>query len=114
MFGSWLVLGIFSTVTGFVVEILPLLGMSPVEAASLPLIGPLYHADVWWVALVNELLGLVVLALYVFLERVTSPPRISWNTVKFSTRSNSRSGSHVAWLWTPIQTSEGSRRIWQS
>jgi nitrate reductase gamma subunit len=61
VFGSWLVLGIFSTVTGFVVEILPLLGMSPAEAASLPLIGPLYHADVWWVALMNEFLGLVVL-----------------------------------------------------
>ena len=61
VFGSWLVLGIFSTVTGFVVEILPLLGMSPMEAASVPIIGPLYHADVWWVALLNEVLGLAVL-----------------------------------------------------
>jgi hypothetical protein len=61
VFGSWLVLGVLSTLTGFVVEILPLLGMSPQEAASLPLIGPLYHPDVWWVAFVNELLGLIVL-----------------------------------------------------
>jgi hypothetical protein len=61
VFGSWLILGVFSTVTGVVVEILPLLGMSPAEAASVPIIGPLYHADVWWVALLNEVLGLVVL-----------------------------------------------------
>jgi nitrate reductase gamma subunit len=62
VFGSFLVLGILSTITGVVVEFLPLFGMSPEEAASLPLIGQLFHADVWWVALVNELLGLVVLA----------------------------------------------------
>lgn len=62
VFGSWLALGIFSTLTGVVVEILPLLGMSPDQVAALPLIGPLYHADVWWVALFNEILGLVVLA----------------------------------------------------
>ena len=61
VFGSWLALGILSTVTGVVVEILPLLGMSPEAAASLPLIGDLFHADVWWVALLNELLGLVVM-----------------------------------------------------
>jgi nitrate reductase gamma subunit len=61
VFGSWLALGILSTVTGVVVEILPLLGMSPEAAASLPLIGHLFHADVWWVALLNELLGLVVM-----------------------------------------------------
>ena len=61
VFGSWLALGVLSTVTGVVVEILPLLGMTPSEAASVPIIGPLYHADVWWVALLNELLGLVVL-----------------------------------------------------
>ncbi len=61
VFGSWLALGVLSTVTGIVVEILPLLGMSPEAAASLPLIGQLFHADVWWVALLNELLGLVVL-----------------------------------------------------
>jgi hypothetical protein len=36
--------------------------MSPEGAASIPVIGPLFHADVWWVALINELLGLVVLA----------------------------------------------------
>jgi nitrate reductase gamma subunit len=55
-------LGVLSTITGFVVEILPLVGMSPTQVASLPLIGHLYHADVWWVALLNELLGLTVLA----------------------------------------------------
>jgi nitrate reductase gamma subunit len=62
VFGSFLALGILSTITGVVVEFLPLFGMSPAQAASLPLIGQLFHADVWWVALVNELLGLVVLA----------------------------------------------------
>jgi hypothetical protein len=61
VFGSWLFLGVLSTITGVVVEILPLLGMSPTEAASVPIIGPLYNADVWWVALLNEVLGLVVL-----------------------------------------------------
>ncbi len=59
VFGSMLVLGMLSTVTGFVVEILPLLGMSPEEVVSIPLIGQLFHADVWWVALVNEVLGLI-------------------------------------------------------
>lgn len=59
-FGSWLLLGVLSTMTGVVVEILPLLGMSPHAVAALPVIGHLFHADVWWVALVNELLGLVV------------------------------------------------------
>jgi hypothetical protein len=62
VFGSWLVLGVLSTITGIVVEVLPLLGMSPEGAASLALIGHLFHADVWWVALLNELLGLVVMA----------------------------------------------------
>jgi hypothetical protein len=62
VFGSWLALGVLSTLTGVVVEILPLLGMSPQQVASLPVIGGLYHADVWWVALVNEVLGLIVLA----------------------------------------------------
>jgi nitrate reductase gamma subunit len=62
VFGSFLLLGILSTITGVVVEFLPLFGMSPEQAASLPVIGQLFHADVWWVALVNELLGLVVLA----------------------------------------------------
>jgi hypothetical protein len=62
VFGSWLVLGVISTVTGVIVEILPLLGMSPEEVASIPLFGHLFHADVWWVALVNEVLGIVVMA----------------------------------------------------
>lgn len=61
VFGSWLVLGVLSTMTGVVVEILPLLGMSPARVAALPILGQLYHADVWWVALLNEVLGLVVL-----------------------------------------------------
>jgi nitrate reductase gamma subunit len=61
VFGSWLLLGVISTITGVVVEFLPLFGMSPQAAASLPLIGQLFHADVWWVALVNEILGLVVM-----------------------------------------------------
>ena len=61
VFGSWLVLGIFSTLTGVSVEILPLLGMSPDEVVAIPLLGQLYHADVGWVALVNDLLGLVTL-----------------------------------------------------
>ena len=62
VFGSWLVLGMLSILTGFVVEILPLLGMSPAAVASIPLFGHFFHADVWWVALLNELLGLVVIA----------------------------------------------------
>ena len=62
VFGSFLWMGIISTITGVVVEFLPLFGMSPEQAASLPVIGQLFHADVWWVALVNELLGLLILA----------------------------------------------------
>ena len=61
VFGSFLVMGILSTITGVVVEFLPLLGMEPEKVAQIPLIGQLFHADVWWVALVNELLGLVLL-----------------------------------------------------
>jgi hypothetical protein len=61
VFGSWLALGLLSTVTGLVVEILPLLGMSPEAVASIPVLGHLFHADVWWVALLNELLGLIVM-----------------------------------------------------
>jgi nitrate reductase gamma subunit len=61
VFGSFLLMGIISTITGVVVEFLPLFGMSPEAAASIPLIGQLFHADVWWVALVNEVLGLVVM-----------------------------------------------------
>lgn len=62
VFGPWLVLGVFSTLTGFVVEILPLAGMTPDAIAALPVLGQLYHADVWWVALTNEVFGLAVLA----------------------------------------------------
>lgn len=62
VFGSFLLLGVFSTLTGVVVEILPLLGMSPGQVARIPIFGHLYHADVWWVALANEVLGLIVLA----------------------------------------------------
>lgn len=79
VFGSWLVLGVLSTVTGVVVEFLPLLGMSPAEAASLPLIGPMFHADVWWVALVNELLGLIVMAgmlLVIYRRYVQKDPQL--------------------------------------
>jgi len=79
VFGSWLVLGVLSTVTGVVVEFLPLLGMSPGEAASLPLIGPMFHADVWWVALVNELLGLLVVAgmlLVIYRRFVAKDPQV--------------------------------------
>jgi nitrate reductase gamma subunit len=69
--GSWLILGILSTITGIVVEVLPRLGMTPDEVASIPIIGQMYHADVWWVALVNDLLGLLVMAgmLLVFWRR---------------------------------------------
>ena len=59
--GSWLLLGVLSTLTGLVVEILPLLGMAPEQVGAIPVLGNLYHADVWWVALVNEILGLLVL-----------------------------------------------------
>jgi nitrate reductase gamma subunit len=62
VFGSFLLLGIISTITGVVVEFLALFGMRPEKTAALPLLGQLFHADVWWVALVNEVLGLVVLA----------------------------------------------------
>lgn len=62
VFGSWLLLGLLSTLTGFVVEVLPLLGMEPKAIAQMPIIGQLYHADVSWVALLNEALGAVVLA----------------------------------------------------
>jgi len=62
VFGSWLALGLLSTLTGVVVEVLPLLGMNPEAVASIPLFGQLFHADVWWVALLNEILGLLVIA----------------------------------------------------
>lgn len=62
VFGSFLIMGVISTITGVVVEFLPLFGMSPEAIASIPFLGMLFHADVWWVALINELLGLVLLA----------------------------------------------------
>ena len=62
VFGSWLALGVLSTLTGVIVEILPLMGMSPEAVASIPLFGQLFHADTWWVALLNEILGLLVIA----------------------------------------------------
>ncbi len=61
VFGSWLILGIVSTITGVVVEFLPLFGMAPEKAAALPIVGQTFHADVWWVALLNDSLGLIVL-----------------------------------------------------
>jgi hypothetical protein len=79
VFGSWLLLGILSTITGVVVEILPLLGMEPDAVASLPLIGHLFHADVWWPALLNELLGLAVMAgmiLVIYRRYVQKDPQL--------------------------------------
>lgn len=62
VFGSFLIMGIISTITGVVVEFLPLFGLKPETIASIPFFGMLFHADVWWVALVNEVLGLILLA----------------------------------------------------
>lgn len=79
VFGSWLVLGIISTITGVIVEFLPLFGMSPEAAASIPLFGHMFHADVWWVALINELLGLVVMAgmiLVIYRRYVQKDPQL--------------------------------------
>jgi hypothetical protein len=79
VFGSWLALGVLSTLTGVVVEILPLLGMSPQQVASLPLISGLYHPDVWWVALVNEILGVIVLSgmlLVIYRRYVQKDPQL--------------------------------------
>ena len=79
VFGSWLALGFLSTLTGVVVEILPLLGMSPEAAAALPLIGQLYHADVWWVALLNDGLGLVVIGgmlLVIYRRTIQKDPQL--------------------------------------
>lgn len=61
LLGSWLTMGILSTVTGVAVEILPILGLSAEEIAAIPLLGGLLHADVWWVALLNETLGVLML-----------------------------------------------------
>jgi nitrate reductase gamma subunit len=79
VFGSFLWLGIISTITGVVVEFLPLFGMSPEQVASLPVIGQFFHADVWWVALVNEVLGLLVLAgmiLIIYRRYVQKDPQL--------------------------------------
>jgi nitrate reductase gamma subunit len=79
VFGSWLALGIVSTITGVVVELLPLLGMSPDSVAAIPILGHLFHADVWWVALINELLGLVVIAgmlLVIYRRRIQKDPQL--------------------------------------
>jgi nitrate reductase gamma subunit len=82
VFGSFLVMGVLSTITGVVVEFLPLLGMSPEQAASIPIIGQTFHADVGWVALVNELLGLVLLAgmlLVLYRRYVQKDPQLRTN-----------------------------------
>ena len=53
--------------------------MSPQQAASLPIIGGLYHPDVWWVALVNELLGVIVLGgmlLVIYRRYVQKDPQL--------------------------------------
>jgi hypothetical protein len=79
VFGSWLLLGTISTLTGVVVEILPLLGMEPEVVASLPVLGHLFHADVWWVALLNEVLGLTVMAgmlLVIYRRYVQKDPQL--------------------------------------
>ena len=79
VFGSWLALGILSTITGVVVEILPLLGMSPAAIADIPILGNLFHADVWWVALLNDVLGLAVIAgmlLVIFRRVVQKDPQL--------------------------------------
>lgn len=60
--GSWLALGSFSTITGFVVEILPKFGLETTQIVAIPVLGQLFHADVWWVSFVNEALGLLLLA----------------------------------------------------
>jgi len=77
--GSWLALGLLSIVTGVVVEILPLFGMSPPEVAAVPLFGHLFHADVWWVALLNDLLGLLALGgmlLVIYRRYVEKDPQL--------------------------------------
>jgi hypothetical protein len=79
VFGSWLLLGVISTVTGVIVEILPLLGMEPDAVASIPLLGGLFHPDVWWVALLNDILGLIVMAgmiLIIYRRYVAKDPQL--------------------------------------
>ncbi len=77
--GSWLALGVVSIITGVVVEILPLFGMSPTEIAAIPLLGQLFHADVWWVALFNDLLGLLAIGgmlLVIYRRYVQKDPQL--------------------------------------
>ncbi len=79
VFGSWLALGVISIVTGVIVEVLPLLGQRPEQVAAIPLFGHLFHADVGWVALANEVLGLVTLAgmgLIVYRRYVQRDPQL--------------------------------------
>jgi len=79
VFGSWLALGILSTITGVFVEFLPLLGMSPESVAAIPLLGQLFYPDAWWVALLNDLLGLVVLAgmlMVIYRRRIQKDPQL--------------------------------------
>jgi len=84
VFGSFLVMGVISTLTGVVVEFLPLLGMSAEKVAAIPVLGQLFHADVGWVALVNELLGLVLLAgmiLVLYRRYVKRDPQLRTNPI---------------------------------
>jgi nitrate reductase gamma subunit len=84
VFGSFLIMGVLSTITGVVVEGLPLVGMSAEEIGEIPLIGTFFHADVWWVALVNELLGLVLLAgmlLVLYRRFVKKDPQLRTNPI---------------------------------
>ncbi|HSJ58996.1 MAG TPA: hypothetical protein VLC95_17545 [Anaerolineae bacterium] len=79
VFGSWLLLGVISTITGVVVEFLPLLGMEPEQIGAIPLLGGMFHADVWWVALVNDVLGLIVMAgmgLVVYRRYIARDPQL--------------------------------------
>jgi nitrate reductase gamma subunit len=60
------------------------LGMSSEKIGSIPFIGTFFHADVWWVALVNELLGLVLLAgmvLVLYRRFVKKDPQLRTNPV---------------------------------
>jgi hypothetical protein len=84
VFGSFLIMGVLSTITGVVVEGLPLVGLSAEKIGEIPLIGTFFHADVWWVALVNELLGLVLLAgmlLVLYRRFVKKDPQLRTNPI---------------------------------
>jgi hypothetical protein len=79
VFGSWLMLGVISTITGVIVEFLPLFGMTPEEIGAIPLLGGMFHPDVWWVALVNDILGLIVMAgmlLVVYRRYIARDPQL--------------------------------------